>query len=176
MDDLKKKAYSIAFRIPSTVKLPSVNERIVDFNLNKKATNLYNTMVKEGLIANSKYYCEAENALTSQIRRKQITSGFISVVNYETKQKKLFKIGDERKEALKGILESLPYNEPVVIFAQYRYDLKQIRKVAKEIGRKYSELSGAEDTEQEWQEGNSTILGVQFSKGSESVNLTRAHY
>ena len=176
MDDLKKKAYSIAFRIPSTVKLPSVNERIVDFDLNKKATNLYNTMVKEGLIANSKYYCEAENALTSQIRRKQITSGFISAVNYETKQKKLFKIGDERKEALKSILESLPYNEPVVIFAQYRYDLKQIRKVAKEMGRKYSELSGAEDTEQEWQEGNSTILGVQFSKGSESVNLTRAHY
>ena len=176
LDDLKKKAYSIAFRIPSTVKLPSVNERIVDFDLNKKATNLYNTMVKEGLIANSKYYCEAENALTSQIRRKQITSGFISAVNYETKQKKLFKIGDERKEALKSILESLPYNEPVVIFAQYRYDLKQIRKVAKEMGRKYSELSGAEDTEQEWQEGNSTILGVQFSKGSESVNLTRAHY
>ena len=176
LDELKKKVYSIAFRIPSTIKLPPVNERTVYFRMNKKASQLYNTMVTEGLISNKEYYCEAENALTSQVRRKQITSGFISAVNYETKQKKIFRIGDERKEALKDIIDGLSPNEPVVVFAQYRHDLKQIRKAAKELCRKYSELSGAEDTQQEWQEGKTSILGVQFSKGAESVNLTRSHY
>lgn len=175
LDELQEKMFSIAFRIPSSVKLPKRNNRVHYFNLSKKATDAYKEMSKEGILSHGDWYCEAENALTLQIRKKQIASGFISTIN-DDMEKKIFRVDNERAEALKEDLLSLSPDEPVVIFAQYTYDLKQVRRVCKEIGRGYSELSGKEDSEAVWKAGKTTVLGVQFSKGSEAADFTRARY
>ncbi len=176
LDELQEKVFSIAFKMSSSIKLPKQNNRIQKFCLSKKASDVYIRMSKEGIITCGDWYCEAENALTKQIRKKQITSGFVSAVNYNTNEKKCFKLDDTRKEVLKDILESLGPTEPIVIFAQYTYDLKQIKKACQEIGYSYSELSGKVNTESEWQKGKASVLGVQFSKGSESADFTRARY
>ena len=79
-------------------------------------------------------------------------------------------------EALQELLEGLPSDEPVVVFARYRRDLETIRLVCEKLHRGFSELSGEEDTEPDWQVGKTSVLAVQFSSGSESVDFTRARY
>lgn len=175
LDDLREKVYSIAFKIPSSLKLPKKNNRTRHFNLSKKASQTYTKMSKDGVIKNGEWYCEAENALTLQIRKMQIAGGFVSTVN-DVEQHKIFTLDSTRKEVLMDILDALEPSEPVVVFAQYVNSLKQIRAACEAVGRKYSELSGKEDTEAEWQAGKTTVLGVQFSKGSESADFTRARY
>ena len=36
-------------------------------------------------------------------------------------------------------------------------------------------MSGSEDTLKDWKAGKTRILGVQYTSGSESIDLTRAH-
>ena len=175
LDELRERVFSIAFKIPSSVKLPKRNNRIRTFRLSEKASRVYRKLCDEGVIKNGEWYCEAENSLTLQIRKRQIASGFVSTVN-DVEEKKLFRLDDTRKEVLKDILESLDDSEPVVVFAQYTHDLKEVRSACQEIGRKYSELSGLEDTEAAWQKGRTSVIGVQFSKGSEAADFTRARY
>lgn len=177
LDELHDKFFSIAFRIPSTVKLPKQKSYIRTFTLSNKETQVYQRMCKDHVIVSKtgEWYCEADNALTFQLRRRQIAGGFLSTVN-DTNQKKIFRIGTTRQEVLMDVLASLPTTEPVVIFAQYTYDLRQIKSVCQAIGQSYSELSGRIDTEAAWQKGKTTVLGVQFSKGAESADFTRARY
>lgn len=175
LDELREKAFSIAFKIPSSVKLPKQNSQTRHYQMSEKGTRVYTQMCKEGVLKNGDWYCEAENALTLQIRKKQIASGFVSTVN-DVEQKRLFKIDTTRRDTLIDLLASLPPSEPVVVFARYTYDLRQVKAASEAAGRLYSELSGNEDTESEWQAGKTSVLGVQFSKGSEGVDFTRARY
>lgn len=175
LDELREKVFSVAFKIPSSVKLPKQNNRIRHLTLSEKASRVYTRMNDDGVVTSGEWYCEAENALTLQIRKKQIASGFVSTVN-DVGEKKLFRLDNNRQAVLVDLLESLDPSEPVVVFAQYTYDLKQVRAACRSSGRLYSELSGKEDTEPEWQAGKSTVLGVQFSKGAESADFTRARY
>lgn len=175
LDELRERVFSVAFKVPSSVKLPKKNNRIRHFRLSSKASRVYREMCDEGIIKNGDWYCEAENSLALRIRKQQIASGFVSTVN-DVEEKKLFRLDDTRKEILKDILESLSPSEPVVVFARYTYDLKQVRAACKDVGRKYSELSGQEDTEAAWQAGKTNVIGVQFSKGSEAADFTRARY
>ena len=175
LDELQEKVFSIAFKMPSSIKLPEQNDQIRRFNLSQKATAVYRRMAKDGVLVHGDWYCEAENALTLQIRKKQIASGFVSTVN-DTGKKKVFWLDRSRRETLIDVLDSLGPSEPVVIFARYTYDLKQIKAACEACGRGYSELSGQVDQEADWQTGKTTVLGVQFSKGSEGVDFTRARY
>lgn len=175
LEELREKVFSIAFRIPSSIKLPKRNNRIQHFRMSDRSSKVYKKMCKEGIVKNGEWYCEAENALTLQIRKTQITSGFLNTVN-ETNRKRIFSIDHSRKEVLMDILGSLMPSESVVVFARYVYDLDEIKDAVEALGRKYSELSGREDTEKDWQSGESSVLGVQFSKGSESADFTRARY
>lgn len=175
LDELRERVYSIAFKIPSSVKLPKQNNRIRHFRLSEKASRVYRKMCEDGVLRNGEWYCEAENALTMQIRKRQIASGFVSTVN-DIEEKKIFRLDTSRQEVLTDILDSLDPSEPVVVFAQYAYDLRQVRTACQASGRNYSELSGKEDTEADWQAGKTTVLGVQFYKGSESADFTKARY
>lgn len=175
LDELTEKFYSIGFSIPSSVKLPAINDQTKEYRMSPKATRVYKQFCKDSVIYNREWYCEAENALVAQLRKKQIASGFVSAVN-DIGEKKYFKLDSNRQELLIDILNSLPANEPVVIFAQFKQSFKQIKVACAACGRGYSELSGREDTEPEWQAGKTSVLAVQFSKGAESADFTRARY
>ena len=62
------------------------------------------------------------------------------------------------------------------MLAKFKKDLYSIRKVAERMGKSYSELSGREDTLQEWMKGKTQVIGVQITSGAESIDLTRARY
>lgn len=175
LDDLHEKMFSIAFRMPSSVKLPERKNYVRNFDISSKAAKVYKQVENEGVLVREKGTLEINNALTLLLRKQQITSGFVPVENDEG-ERKLLTLDKNRIELLQDILESLDPNEPVVVFAQFKPDLNRIRLLCEKLKRGYSELSGNEDTEADWQAGKTSVIGVQYTSGSEAVDFTRARY
>lgn len=171
---LKEKMFSCAFYMKSTVKLPKTTRMIVPVRMDKKTEDIYKELSKEGAIELEEGYLTVNNVLSMTIRKQQVTSGYLSI-EHDDGTKELKRISTYRRTALYRFLQGLPREEPIVIFAKFRKDLYSIRKVAERLGCGYSEVSGTEDTLNTWLSGKTQILGVQYTSGSESIDLTRAH-
>jgi SNF2 family DNA or RNA helicase len=175
LDKLEKKMFSIAFSIESTVVLPEVTDITIPFKLNKKTAELYNEAVEEGVLELNGGVMATSNILSLITRLQQIVSGYVPVEKDDGTVKTI-NIDRSRIEQLETILDGLPPSEPVVVFAKYTKDLKNIRKLCEEMDYGYSELSGKKDTLKEWKAGDTKVLGVQYKSGSEGIDLTRARY
>ena len=136
--------------------------------------NIYKELDSEGAIEFEEGFMTVENVLAMIIRKQQVTSGYLPL-EYDDGSKELKRISTYRRTFLLHFLQSLPEDEPVVVFAKFKKDLYAIRKVAEKLGCGYSEVSGAIDTLKEWQEGKTRIIGVQYTAGAESIDLTRSH-
>ena len=179
LDELKEKMFSCAFYIESSVELPSQTDLIYNFRLPQKVQKIYKEIQKEGILQLNDKYIESENVLSLLLKLQQITSGYLPIdPKYQDSESKtkIMNIHKERVKALEELIEELPSGEPLVIFANYRKDLKNIQKLCISLGIGYSEVSGRCDTLKEWQRGNTQVIGVQYSSGSESIDLTRARY
>lgn len=176
LDELQEKMFSCAFLAKSEVKLPKKLNIIQTFKLSEKAIRYYKDVTKKGAIEMDGGYMSVENILSLSLRQQQITSGFLPIMDEDLNPVGEETIDTNKLEALKELLESMPKNEPVVIFAKFRRDLNNIRELCKSMDLKYSEISGVADEETAWQTGKTQILGVQYASGSESITLTRAHY
>lgn len=175
LDELHKKMFSCAFLAESTVKLPKQLNIVTSYTIGKKTEDLYKELKKEGVLLCKQGYLEVSNVLTMSLREQQLVSGYVQIET-EAKEKKLLRVSEERLEVLQDLLEQFSSNEPIVVFAKYRKDLNNIRRVCKKLGRGYSEISGSENTQEAWDKGETSVIGVQYSSGSESIDLTRARY
>lgn len=175
LDKLREKMFSCAFYIESSLELPAQTDIVRTFSMPTKTEKLYHKVFKEKVAEMNGLWLESNNILTTILRLQQITSGFACVEDIETKEKKRLNVDTARRDELKWLLEDFP-NEPVVIFARFKKDLRNIHRCCKELGYSYSEVSGSHDTLKDWKSGNTQILGVQYSSGSESIDLTRARY
>lgn len=175
LDDFNEKFWEPAFQIPSTVKLPKRKNITVEFDMTPKGIKAYSLISKKGAIDTRQGELIIESALTKVLRRQQATSGFLQLED-EAGEKRLYNTEHVRREALEELLQQFPRGEPIVVFAKFRKDLTNIRKACANVGMTYSEISGREDTEAEWQAGKTNVIGVQFKAGSESVELVRARY
>lgn len=176
LDRLREKMFSCAFYIESSVKLPEQTDIEYKFSMPEKTEKLYHQFIQEKASELNGMWLETNNALTTVLRLQQMTSGYAKVENIETKEEKVINIDTARRDELKELLQQFPKGEPIVIFAHYTKDLKNIHKTCDELGYSYSEVSGKNDTLSEWKQGKTQILGVQYSSGSESIDLTRARY
>lgn len=175
LDELHEKMFSIAFLMPSSIKLPKRFSAVKEFKLNKKCSDVYRKLVTDGAIDFGEEFIEVDNAFTMRTRKRQLTGGCLPVEN-DDKEKRLMVLSHDRMEFLAEILDGLPRDEPVVVFAQFVHDFKEIHAACKKARRKCSELSGREDTVAEWKSGKTQVVAVQYTSGSESVDLTRARY
>lgn len=175
LDELHEKMFSCAFFAESTVKLPKQLNLVTRYVVSPKTEKIYHDLEKEGALMCKQGYLEVSNVLSMSLRKQQIVSGFTKIETDE-KEHKIVKISDDRIETLKELLEQFSADEPIVIFAKFKRDLSQIRKLCKQLNRGYSEISGSENTQAEWDAGKTSIIGVQYSSGSESIDLTRARY
>ena len=141
-----------------------------------RSEKLYHEVLKEKVAELNGRYMESSNALTLVLRLQQMTSGYLKVEDFETKEKSIINIDHARREEFLELVEQFPENEPLVVFAAYTKDLKNIRLMCKQSGISYSELSGRKDTLDDWKAGKTRVIGVQYSSGSESIDLTRARY
>lgn len=179
LDDLREKMFSCAFYSESSLKLPKQRNLTYRFKLNQKCSNLYREMEKEGVVIVNDKAVVSESVLTNILKLQQITSGYVPIdLKHQENPTdvKTINISKDRIEALETIIESLPKTEPLVIFAVYKKDLKNIRVLCNTLGIPYSEVSGSSDTLLDWKAGKTQVLGVQYSSGSESIDLTRSRY
>jgi SNF2 family DNA or RNA helicase len=175
MDELKDKMFSCAFKIKSSIKLPSTTDIVEEFLLSPKCSKLYKEAKNEGVLEFKEGTMETSNVLALITRLQQITSGYIPI-QLDDGSTKIKCIDKSKVEHLSLILDGISKHDPVVIFTKYKKEIKDIRKLCKLLEISYSELSGRKNTLNEWQEGKSRILVVQYQLGSEGIDLTRARY
>lgn len=176
LDHLRKKMYSCAFYIESSVALPEQTDIDWFFEMPARSEKLYHEVLKERIAELNGKYMDSSNALTLVLRLQQITSGYLKVEDIETKEKSIVNIDHSRREEFIRLVDLMPKDEPIVVFAAYTKDLKNIRLMCKKNEISYSELSGKNDTLSDWKKGHTRILAVQYTSGSESIDLTRARY
>lgn len=174
LDRLKDKMFSCAFYMKSTVKLPKTTRMVVKVPMDQKTEEIYRELSKEGAIELGEGFLTVNNVLAMTIRKQQVTSGYLPI-EYDDGTQELKRISTYRRTFLYKFIKGIPEEEPLVIFAKFKKDLYAIRKVAERLGCGYSEVSGSEDTLAEWKAGKTRIIGVQYTSGSESIDLTRAH-
>ena len=175
LEELSEKMFSCAFQVEVHQNLPPTQDIRYEFDLSPSAQKHYRELRKEGVLELEQGDVTANNVLAVMLRLQQLSSGYLPL-DSDDGSKKFVEIDDSRKQALKELLESIPEDEPVVVFARFRKDIKNIRTVVKELGRKSSELSGMRDTMRNWERGFSTVLVVQLAAGAEGIDLTRARY
>ena len=86
-------------------------------------------------------------------------------------------IGSEKADATADILDDLPPDEPLVVFARFHHDLDATHAAAKRMGRASCELSGRRnEIGSVWRPGPATVAAVQIHSGGVGVDLTAARY
>lgn len=176
LDKLREKMFSCAFYIESSVELPAQIDIVRHFTMSSRTEKLYKQVFKEKVAELNEKWLESNNVLTTMLRLQQITSGYAQVEDIDTKETSIINVDTARIDELKWLLEEFPEEEPIVVFAHFKKDLKNIKRACKELGYSSSEVSGSVDTLKEWKEGKTRVLAVQYSSGSESIDLTRARY
>lgn len=175
LKELRERMFSCAFYTEANLDLPDTQDIDIEFDLPPSVEKTYKEFQREGCLELAEGTIEAGNVLTLILRLQQLVSGYLPVEDAYGGVK-VKEIDDSRQLALQELLEDLPKDEPVVIFAKYTQDIKNIRKIVKKIERKSSEISGKEDTLDEWLEGKTTVLVAQIASGAEGIDLTRARY
>jgi SNF2 family DNA or RNA helicase len=171
-DEMKKKIYSIAYRVPSDVlDLPEVIDMERRFALPKATQRIYASLesrlvteVKEGTVT-------VRNALVKFLRLQQLTGGHLTDDDGVSK-----KVESSKPSALHEVLEEIPEDESVVVVSRFHGDMDSIHEVCSAVGRTTGELSGRVNQLKEWQDGESNTLVLQEQTGGMGIDLTRTHY
>jgi hypothetical protein len=178
-DEFHQKLGSISFVVKREemgldvpARLPSI-DRYVD--LTNKSLKHYVALERDFITELSNgAYVVADNALTKLMRLRQICSGYLKDEDGTEHD-----IGTEKQELFADVLDDLPRDEPIVVFAAFHHDLDAIRNVASAAGRTYGELSGRR---RDGLASDSTlapgldVVGVQLQSGGVGVDFTRSRY
>ena len=173
LDELHQKFYELAFRVTAaeTLDLPSAIETYTKVELNGKTRKLYDQMAASFRAElETGETMTAANALARLTRFQQLTSGFAV-----TPEGKLMEVDDSKQNALADILEDLPMEERLVVFARFQHDLDSIAQVSEKAKRSCYEISGRAKNLDEWNQ-NGGVLAVQLQAGGLGLDLTQARY
>ncbi len=192
VNELTKKvaAISISVRSEDVQDLPQFQDIPLTYEMNPKQKKIYDEFEAEMIAETDNDVMTASNALVKMLRLQQIASGFAV-----DDQKVITNLSHGKSELLAELLEDLP-KEPLVVFCQFREDLRRISETAqgsetvKGAERGYFEISGRHDDLKEWKgavkEARDSaggmepkpfpVLGVQIQSGGEAIDLTLARY
>jgi len=108
------------------------------------------------------------NTLTKILRSLEMTSGYTKV------EGQMIHMNDVKIELLKEVLEDLE-PQPLVIFYQFKEDVKRIKTAIK--GVKIFELSGRVNELADWkatEDSENAIIAVQMQSGNSGIDLVKA--
>lgn len=184
LDELHNRMYRIAYRVRAedVLDLPPVVEQTITFELSPRAQKIYRSLeldlmaeIGEGKIIS------VPNVLAKLLRLQQLTGGWLPVDGMERPER----VDYGKAEALKDLLEDMG-KEPVVVFARFHGDIlavriaidaiNAIRRRLREPEITYCELSGRENTIDQFFKGKAQVLIAQIRSGSLGIDLTRARY
>jgi SNF2 family DNA or RNA helicase len=173
LDKLKQWFGRIAYQVgPEVLDLPEVTHDTRTCTLPPLAARIYRDL-------ESDFYAELEgglvtaaNVLVKTLRLRQVVSGFIQPDDTDA----LVDLHDGKADLLADLLQDL--GEPCVVFAEFRRDLRTIRKMAERLKLTYGEVSGAANdlSEDATIPPGIDVLGVQYQSGGVGVDLSAARY
>lgn len=179
---LNEKFSSIAY----TCKMSDIKDRIklpdalpptkIMVELNSKDKKTIKELSKEFIAECGSGHVVVSNVLVKMLRIQQICSGFCYIKEDVFDDGEIQELNTVKMDALTDILQDVSPAENVVVFCQFRHDLDSIKKSAYKTGRKYFELSGSENTLDEWKKEDGAVIGVQIQAGSEGVDMTKANH
>ena len=171
-DELSRRMASIMIQVRSedALDLPEAVHAEVPVELNTRTRAIYKRMEDDFVTWAEAGGPEvsAANALARLLRLQQIAGGVLQDGDTVTR------VGSEKVAALEDLLEDLPAEEPVVVFARFRADLDGIADACRRLALEHAELSGRVNQLDLWQRGGARILAAQIQSGKEGIDLTRA--
>lgn len=115
------------------------------------------------------YEILAENPLSRMIKLRQLCSGHIKNEN------ELLEFKTEKLDVLKEIIEGFEDSKKFVIFADFKYSIKQISKLLKKLKIKFVVLDGNQKNKNIWREfqEKANIRGIvcQYQTASAGIDL-----
>ena len=180
--DLKTRFDSIAYhckmedikdRIKLPDMLPPVNKLV---SLPSSDMRTLRVLSREFIAECGAGHVVVNNVLTKLLRMQQICSGFCLTYENVLDDGTIQNLNTSKQDALTELMGDIDRTESLVVFCQFRHDLDSVRRSADEDGRAYFELSGSENTLEDWKKTEGAVIGVQIQAGAEGVDMTKAHY
>lgn len=174
---------SFAVKRDDCFDLPPRDVQEISVPLKPKTMQLYDKlaveMVAELLYAQEVHTVEASIVLVQQLRLAQITGGVA-----KTDEGKLIRVGREKLDALKELLEkAIEEEEKIVIAARFKADLNSIAKLTRSMGMPTFELRGGMSREEGTRGirdfrrlGGSGAFVMQPQSGSLGIDLSSASH
>ena len=167
-DELEAAMAQIAFRVDNSVlHLPPVLFERRSLPLSPSAMALYRRLERDLVVDYMGGRISRKNALVRLLRLQQVACGHI-----RDDEGRLHVVDHAKEQMLDELLADV--HEPVVVFAEFLYDLDRIREVAERRRLRVGELSGRRNDLAAWQAGELDVLAVQNDAGAEAVDLSRA--
>lgn len=167
--ELHEKYFQIAIRITKDEALDLPEELHIDYpcQLDPNARQLYRDLETDFYAAVERGEITAQNALVKLLRLQQITSGEVKMDDGT-----MWRASSHKERLLADMLEDI--QEPVVIFTRFTQDLDTIARVAKNLNRRYGEISGRRNdlTDIGTAPSDADIFGVNIQSGGTGVDLT----
>ena len=181
LDHLAQKAHSIAYRVTKAeaLDLPQAVDQ-TQYCFLKESSTVYRQM-------EDKFVAEVENGavvtapimLTKLLRLQQITGGFLPTTDEFDNPTGTVSTGTEKLNLMKQVLEEVPQQEKVVIFARFIPEIDAIAAISRELGRGTVTLTGktkdrGEVVNQFQQDPSTTVIVIQIQTGGLGITLTAA--
>lgn len=167
-EDFERRMGLLAFRADERVlQLPPVLFERRSLPLPAEAQALYRRLEREVAVEYATGRLTVNNALTRLLRLQQVACGHI-----RDDRGRLHVLNHVKEQLLDELLADV--REPVVVFAEFHYDLDRIAEAAARRNWKAGELSGRRNDLDAWRSGQLDLLAVQNEAGTEAIDLTRA--
>ena len=173
LDELSRILDDWVFRADADVlDLPPIHTTDIPVDLGAQTKRVYRELEEHLLSEVDGDEVTAANVLVKTIKLRQITGGRVITEDH------FIHVGDEKRDTLRELVESMPEGQPVVVFCGFIAELNAIAEVAEMTGRKYGEISGrSKDLDDNAQMPEDIqMMGVQIQSGGEGIDLTRARY
>jgi hypothetical protein len=188
LDELEQKVSSIAFQLTREEAggFPAENYQTIHFPLTNPALRHYKEMEAklktEVKSASGRAEVIAEIVLTKVLRLQQITGGFLPVHDLDENQLENVPLGDDRIQALRGLVSEYPQKEPLVIYCKFRYELSAVIELMGKMDRSVNFIAGGmkpgerDKAKADFQAGKVDTCVVQIRAGGIAIDLSRSDY
>lgn len=175
VEDFTKRLHSIAYRVTKDecLDLPPVVDMVEYCYLSDETRRLYDQMDRELLVClqSQESPVVAPFVVTKLLRLQQMTGGFLGTDDG------VVPVGTEKLDLLESIVEDLPLEKKLVVFARFRREIDAIKDCLEKLGRSVVLLTGdtgdREGVVRSFQEDpRITVIVVQVQAGGLGINLT----
>lgn len=176
LEELAKRLEPVMFKIGNEVlDLPSILHERRTFDLPPAARKAYDHLKDDlYLYLESGDEVTIDNVLTKLLRLAQLTGGWAQP---DGVGEALQPVHTGKRDLFAELLEDLPPEEPVVVFARFHSDLDDIAVAARSVGRGSFELSGRRKELAAWKAASSgEVLAAQMQSGGVGIDLTRSRF